>query len=424
MYKILFYTNDHSAKLKYVIKHMMDQLDSVHYLISSELHQDVDLIICYGLDKPLIKSLPTFTIPYTDYFSRFDKDRKPTIERVLSLRQAEFNFDLFAAIFFLLSRVEEYAKDDLDVHKRFKSSTNLLVKKGLHEYPVVDEWIIAFAHLINEASNHKLQINSKFKCLSTIDIDHVYAFKGKPLLHSIGSSLKDVLSLNFKRLRDRFQDFDPFDTYALMHDINSRYDLTPHYFILTSDKTKYDRSLNPAHPLFNNVVKSIAEYSKIGIHPSYYGSESLSSIQKELNILSSIIGSEIDTSRFHFLRMQLPDSFNYLESIGIKEDYSLGFADRIGFRSGTSKPYYWYDIHKDQVTDLLIMPFQIMDVTLNKYLQLDQKEAVMQCQLIIDRVKQVNGQFVLIWHNSSFYDHEGWAGWDKVYSEILAYATA
>jgi len=65
-----------------------------------------------------------------------------------------------------------------------------------------------------------------------------------------------------------------------------------------------------------------------------------------------------------------------------------------------------------------------MDVTLKKYLGLTPNEAVERVQKLITSVKEVNGVAGILWHNSSFAPHEGWAGWQVVYEAILVAAVS
>jgi len=68
---------------------------------------------------------------------------------------------------------------------------------------------------------------------------------------------------------------------------------------------------------------------------------------------------------------------------------------------------------------LKIFPFQIMDVTLNEYLKLNVEEAIEKIKSIIQKVKDVNGTFISLWHNESLSDHGHWRGWEPVYEKML-----
>jgi hypothetical protein len=43
---------------------------------------------------------------------------------------------------------------------------------------------------------------------------------------------------------------------------------------------------------------------------------------------------------------------------------------------------------------------------------------------MIDEVKAVKGTFISIWHNESLSNSKRWAGWDKVYEEMIKYAVS
>ena len=60
-----------------------------------------------------------------------------------------------------------------------------------------------------------------------------------------------------------------------------------------------------------------------------------------------------------------------------------------------------------------------MDVTLQQYLGFGAEEAYSRLKDLHQEVKQVGGPFCLLWHNSSFYAEDGWAGWGEMYERVL-----
>jgi hypothetical protein len=105
--------------------------------------------------------------------------------------------------------------------------------------------------------------------------------------------------------------------------------------------------------------------------------------------------------------------------MGIEKEYSMGYASALGFRASIATPFYWYDLEYDLMTTLQIHPFQIMDVTLKEYLKLDLQVAKKEIEKMISATKAAHGQFIPIWHNSSFTKEEGWEGWTRVYEFLL-----
>ncbi len=420
--EILIYCPIPNPKVKYVFDFIFEQYDIDQILFiqdRNKFSRDQSSIKLNYSEEAIRGSIQ---IPCSLYFGLANWQGAPDIKRYLLDKNGHVSFDFVAAIFFLLSRAEEYSQEDRDIHNRYKPSHSILSKEGLLDIPVIDYWVEDFMALINDKCLINLKSRSSYKFYSTIDIDHIYAYKSKPLYVRAGSLARDILKGNFQRIKDRRRDIDPYDTFDYLLDVHKGLNIDPSFFVLTSKRTSYDKSLAPAHPLFIKKIKEIT-HKEIGIHPSYYAQDS-TQIISEKKILEEIIAKPIVQSRFHYIRMSLPDSYQELIKAGIKKDYSMAYPSVIGFRSGTSRSYRWYDISEDQCTDLEIIPFQLMDVTLRNYMSLSTQEAIEKSKKIIDQIKQVKGSCTLIWHNSSFYDTEGWAGWKEVYEQLLAYAKA
>jgi hypothetical protein len=100
----------------------------------------------------------------------------------------------------------------------------------------------------------------------------------------------------------------------------------------------------------------------------------------------------------------------------------MGYADDIGFRAGIATPFYWYDLENEQVTPLKLHPFQVMEVTLQQYLELSPDEAIEKVKPLVAAIKAVGGTFTTLWHNSTLSNIDEWEGWRKVYEEIIEFS--
>jgi hypothetical protein len=106
-----------------------------------------------------------------------------------------------------------------------------------------------------------------------------------------------------------------------------------------------------------------------------------------------------------------------LVNLEVKEDYSMGYVNEVGFRAGTCTPFLFYDLDYEVQTPLVINSFQIMDFALLKMKsKLDKKEAL---EKIINEVKNVDGIFIPIFHNYSFSKEERWQGFKDLFNYIL-----
>jgi len=319
----------------------------------------------------------------------------------------------------LLVRVEEYDETDLDEHGRFRAESSSLFSKGLLGFPVVDGWVATIKQALTDKFGLALKEDA-YSLLSTIDVDHLYAYKHKSAKIKYGSILKDLIKLDFQRLRDRSAGKDPYARIDEMLDWHEAEGVEPIFFVLTAQRSTYDKSLSPSSLTFISDIASLSTRATVGLHPSYASNVSPHILKKEKKDLTAIVGREITKSRQHFLKLSFPDTYRRLISQGVKEDYSLGYASQVGFRAGTSRPFYWFDLHQDKTTDLRLVPFTYMDITLKRYLAMTPEAARLAISDLHEAIKAVNGQCCFIWHNSSFYEAEGWAGWEEVYKSILS----
>ena len=135
--------------------------------------------------------------------------------------------------------------------------------------------------------------------------------------------------------------------------------------------------------------------------------------------MATITSKQIRKSRQHFLKLHLPTTYRRLLEQNITADYSMGYAGAVGFRAGTSRPFYWYDLEKERSTNLCIHPFQVMDVTLKEYLLLSPEQAKIKISELVQAIQATDGVFCSLWHNSSFSFIENWEGWAAVYEHLL-----
>ncbi len=341
-------------------------------------------------------------------------------------RTSTFPFDPFAASFYLVSRYEEYLPTIHDKHNRFEALESLAFQNNFLHLPLVNIWA--------EKIKLKLQVKyhdyhfptKKFKHIPTIDIDNAFAFREKGFIRTIGASLRSLINLDFKELLERtkavlgFQT-DPYDTYQFQLDIHKKYGLHPIYFFLFAEYGLNDKNVPTRSQLFRHLIKSIADDADVGIHPSYNSNFKIEKLEKELHGLSKVLNREITKSRQHFLKLTFPETYRNLINLDITDDYTMGYASEVGFRASICNSFNFYDLDLEIETKLRIHPFQVMDATLNFYLQLTPEESIERIYKIVDEVKQVNGEFISLWHNETLADYKFWKDWKKVYELMLAY---
>ncbi|MCX6250060.1 MAG: polysaccharide deacetylase family protein [Bacteroidetes bacterium] len=333
-------------------------------------------------------------------------------------------FDPLAAAFYLVTRYEEYLPFRADRYGRFRVKDSIASNAGFLHTPVVNHWALRLMRIIQERYPDIRFNLPAYRFLPTIDIDHAYAYKCRSFFRTTGAYARSLgrfdwsdLVLRTAVLLGRKQD--PYDNYAYLDVVHKKNGLTALYFILVADYGGNDNNVNIRETKFRTLLMQIDNNSIIGIHPSLSSNKHFSKLNTELTRLEKTVHHSITLSRQHFLKFSFPKTYRDLEDLGITDDFSMGFTLTSGFRAGIASPFYFYDLVKNDVTSLRIHPVSIMDITLRDHYHDNQSKALERIRKIIAEVKQVNGEFISIWHNESLSDRERWYGWRRVYEEML-----
>lgn len=334
-------------------------------------------------------------------------------------------FDIFSAVFYIISRYEEYGEYISDEHGRFCGKDSVMYKNKIHTKPLVDIWRQMLYDKLKEifpninlppfdyAQDGKI----KYKNLATIDIDRLYLYKEKGLIKSLGGIAKDILSGKFAEVSKRLKVLsgkavDPHDNLSAIIAYYKKQNTELKVFWLLGDKTKYDNNLPFEHEQQKSIIQKVSEYAEVGIHPSYNSYNNITQLKLEKHRLENILGKPVTASRQHFLRMKLPQTYQQLIQSGITNDYSMGWHDIIGFRAGTAHTFNWYDIENERETQLQITPFVAMDVTLKNYMNLNMEQATIILNDLQNEIKKYGGVFCTIAHNESLSGWGEWKDWD------------
>jgi hypothetical protein len=315
--------------------------------------------------------------------------------------RCSYGFDPIAACFYLLSRYEEYLPYRKDEHGRFASSSSLLGRHQADTKPLVDIYIGQLGKLLNLESINDRTVKPSFKLEVTVDIDQLFMYRSKGIARSILGAIADLLR-NRTSLMTRFDVImgykkDPLDIYDFIIQRCKRQGIRPKFFFQVGETSRFDIN-NPIHlPNVIQRLNEIASDADVGIHPSYYSSEKHDILESEIERLSSALGAVILLSRQHYLRFRIPTTFRKLEEHGIREDFSMGFPDKNGFRAGTSIPFKFYDLERDEPTHLTIHPLVFMDVLAIRN-NATYDEALNEMLALQTIVRENGGTFNSTWH--------------------------
>ena len=335
-------------------------------------------------------------------------------------------FDVFAASFYLVSRYEEYLPQVRDKYGRFQAESSWMFENGMLQKPLVNIWAMELKKRLQKVYPDLTFKPKKFCFVPTYDIDAAWAYKHKGLYRTLGSFFMDLAAGDSDRIRERHQVLrgkrkDPFDSYEFQFELQKEFKLKPIYFILCGEYDTNDKNISIRKPSFQSLIKTLGDYADVGIHPSFSSYLDVDKMRREIDNLSEVLHRPLTKSRQHFLRMNLPRSYQKLIELDISDDYTMGFASQAGFRAGIADTFRFYDLENDMATNLRVHPFALMDGTMRDYLNLDVDASLNLAKQLVDEVKAVNGRFIYLTHNETLGGEKRWVGWPEMYRRLLEY---
>lgn len=350
-------------------------------------------------------------------WSRYGQTNCPTAEDPLS------------GVFYCLALLPEYAARPTDAHGRLPAANHPLYLRGLHRIPIADRLMAELAQDFHRAVGISATPTPTLETsAATSDVDAPRALAGKPPLRRFGALARGTLSTlrtddRRTSLADAIATYrrrrDPFDTFAYMHDEASARGLREDVFSLVGYGTRLDPGYPKGHASWREFWRKLPASVRLGVHPSYHSSERPELIAEELEALREGTDAPVTTSRQHFLRLRVPDTFRTLIECGVAEDHTLMWADADGFRAGTARAFLWYDVRREELTTLRLVPPHAMDVTARFYGGLSPKRAIASWRELAAEASTSGTAFRCIWHNSNLGPWYGWGPWREAYEASL-----
>ena len=425
---ILVYTPKITRRIEYIFKHIFINIIGLEVNFTSK----VDVFVSF--EGPKLSYAPkklynefyikSNSILLEQGFSDVDIDVKNWEDSKCFFynENGTIPFDIFAASFYLISRYEEYLPHLKDVYGRFSFQESIAHKNNFIEDPVIDIWAYKLKDSLCSFFPNIIFNDRKFKLITIIDVPSVYYYKNKGFLRTIGGVFTDLIRFNPKNIYSRFLVIfrlqkDPYDTFNWI--INKQKQVTDKFlfFFLVGKFSTYDKNISLVKQPFINIIKFVSDYSKIGLKLSFFALSNLDILKNEKADIESITNRDLTISRNSFSKVNLPINYRNLIKLNIREDYTMGYVNKIGFRASTCTPFLFYDIDNDIQTPLLINPYNLMDYSLLKINSfLDKKEKVI---ALINKVKSVNGTFTSVFHNYSFSNEIRWNRFKEIFEIII-----
>ena len=400
-----------SEVINYIIKFLVGEEYSKFIKYTRDLDTNAKIIIypsCF-FDEEIYgtyRSLPILPLKLIDDIPILFGDNKISVINNKVVIYADF----VASTYFLISKYEEFIlKDKRDKYGRFLCKYSISGVANFIERPIVDEYSdFLYKLLKNQDIIIPKKQNGFNKVYLTHDIDvpwENYSFINacKQIIRELIDNKCICISplLNYFGSY-KFNLYDTFD-WLIKQDnkVKKRYDKLCDviYFMVSTENKDIITSNYIQDRKCDSLIKKIQAQSIIGLHISYQAFLDSNKISQEKLILEHKLNEEVTICRNHFLTSYNPDSLELLISLGVTNDFTQGYADRVGFKLGTSKSVQYINPEKIKLTELVLHPLNIMDCSLYDYMNLCTEECIQKCKNIISHVKRHNGDFCFLIHN-------------------------
>jgi len=311
--------------------------------------------------------------------------------------------DIFASSFFMLTRWEEYVNKHKDLHNRFLATKSLAFKNNFLDRPIVNEYVEMIWNMLKFLGCKQKREKRKFKFILTHDVDEVKMWKSWKQVFRIvlGDILKRrSLSLALERFAEYFlikreKIKDPFDTFDWLMDKSEVIGVKSRFYFMSGGVTEFDNSYKlEEHKV---LIKRIQKRGHIiGFHPSYNAYNDFELFKREKELLENVAEQKIVEGREHYLRFEVPTTWQIWEDNDIAVDSTCGYADKEGFRCGTGDAFSVFNILTREKLKLKERPLIVMDCSLFDYNNNSYKDANSK----INTMKSKANSFTILWHNS------------------------
>lgn len=357
---------------------------------------------------------------------------KPLIERQTD--QAIIHYDILGLTYWMLNRVEEIDRTDLDNHGRFPAIHSHAFKHDYLERPVVDEWLHVLGQVIRKQWPQVELKQQEFSMKVSHDVDSpsLYQFKPwKTIIRMMAGHLlkrrdiKAFLQAPYIKLTagKRLHPQDPHNTFDWLMDISEANNLTSAFYFICGTTSNMDADYQPEDPRIIKLMQQMHQRGhEIGLHPSYGTYQTPELIKKEADRLrtalqkSGIVQPKFG-GRMHYLRWEHPSTLQAWNDAGMAYDTTLSYADRPGFRCGSCYEYPAFSPVTQQALAIRIRPLIAMECTIiaDRYMGLGYgAEAEKKFLELKDKCRKVEGCFTLLWHNSHFSNQADFKMYQKV----------
>ena len=327
------------------------------------------------------------------------------------------HYDILGLTYWMLTRVEEIGRTDLDKHGRFPSTASHAFKHDYLDRPVVDEWLYLLRQVIQRQWPGIELKQHTARTLVSCDVDNPFALDGSlsriarraagdVLKRRSFSALSKTVGGTWQARRGDFS-LDPYrQGIDFIMESNERAGrAAAFYFIPENTDPRLDNRVSLDAPRMRALLREIhARGHEIGIHPGYNSYQHPEAMERSVETLRRVLVEEgiaqpLLGGRQHYLRWATPLTARLWDNNSLDYDSTLSYADRPGFRCGSCFEYPMFDGVNQRALRLRERPLVLMECSVisDVYLGLGYgDQALEEMKRHRDCCYRVGGNFTLL----------------------------
>jgi hypothetical protein len=337
---------------------------------------------------------------------------------------AVLSLDVFGSAFFMLARYEESVSTERDRHDRFPAEVSLAARLGFLGRPIVDEYVeilwAAMKRLWPGLERKRRVARKLISCDVDLPFDPACASIGRLGKRLLGRAVRErsasallATAGNYWAVKRGNQARDPYwQALSWMMDVNDKAgNQVTFNFIPEPTDSAMDNAPRIDDRRMRELLRTVhARGHLIGIHPGYNTYRHPDAFARSVAALRSAMDQEGIRQdglggRHHYLRWNVSTTPQLWAANELSYDSTLSYPTVAGFRTGTCHEYTMYDLVERRPLRLKQRPLVVMEnaVIDEPNMGLGHGAEALEA---MQRYKQIcgrfDGDFTLLWHNSSF----------------------
>lgn len=326
--------------------------------------------------------------------------------------------DVPGTAFLYLTRYEEALEGPRDRHGRFPCAASFSARLGLTEAPVVDLQVQALAACLERLWPGLTRPPAAAPVQVSHDVDLPFGGCGRPVGRALSRAGGDIVRRGSPLTAARTllawaggerlgPGLDPCNSFAFLMEVSEALGLrNAFYFSAPATRVEpFDSTYGLEDTGLRRILEAVsARGHEVGIHPSYATPGRPDLLAAEVHRVRDAAeraGLRQDRwgGRQHYLRWDPACSWRDWEEAGLDYDSTLGWAEAVGFRCGTCRPYPVFDLLERRSLRLVERPLIAMDVSLTEYQRLPDAELPARLAALARTCRRAGGTLTLLWHN-------------------------